>query len=232
MQLTCQQCGATIPADNINLDRMIAKCSKCNAVFSFDDQISSPEKPKGQPKPKFDVPLPARFDMQDTGFDLIITRRWFSPLAYFMTFFAFFWDGIVSVFVCGALSTGNFIMLLFISLHLIIGIFVAYYTATLYVNKTTIRVSQLLLEVKHGPLPYWGNHNLSSEGLKQIYCKQRISSGRSASVSYEVHAINIEGKDITLLNGLDQSEQALYIEQEIERFLKIEDAPVRGEYQP
>jgi hypothetical protein len=232
MQLNCQQCGAVIPAENINLDRMIAKCSSCNAVFSFDDQFGSPEKAKRKPKLKYDVPLPDRFTMQDNGFDLTITRRWLGPMAFFLTFFTFFWDGIVSFFVCGILSTGNVAMLLFISIHLLVGIWLAYYTACLYVNKTTITVTSLSLEVKHGPLPYPGNKNLSSESLKQIYCKQRISSGRSTTVNYEVHAINSDDKDVTLLNGLDQSEQALYIEQEIERFLKIEDVPVRGEYQP
>lgn len=33
MKLSSPECGAEIPADNINLDRMVAKCRECNTVF-------------------------------------------------------------------------------------------------------------------------------------------------------------------------------------------------------
>ena len=36
--------------------------------------------------------------------------------------------------------------------------------------------------------------------------------------------------DVTLLYNLNVAEQALFIEQEIEQFLNIEDKPVKGEF--
>jgi len=39
MQPACKQSGTEIAADHINLDRLSAKCSVCNAVFSFADQF-------------------------------------------------------------------------------------------------------------------------------------------------------------------------------------------------
>jgi len=67
--------------------------------------------------------------------------------------------------------------------------------------------------------------------LRQLYTKEIISQSKSgSSASYEIHAISTRGRNIKLLRGLDTSEQALYIEQEIEKYLHIEDRPVKGEY--
>ena len=49
-------------------------------------------------------------------------------------------------------------------------------------------------------------------------------------MTYEVHLIDRNYKHAKLVTGLPSSEHALYLEQEIERFLHIADRPVRGEY--
>ena len=49
-----------------------------------------------------------------------------------------------------------------------------------------------------------------------------------SSVTYSVQLVK-DGGQQALVKGLTDSQQALYIEQELERFLKIEDRPVRGE---
>lgn len=41
--------------------------------------------------------------------------------------------------------------------------------------------------------------------------------------------ITNSGNDTKLLSGLKTSEQALYVEQEIEKYLGIKNKPVRGE---
>ena len=35
MRVSCKSCGAAVPAANLNLDRMVAKCGACHAVFAF-----------------------------------------------------------------------------------------------------------------------------------------------------------------------------------------------------
>ena len=37
------------------------------------------------------------------------------------------------------------------------------------------------------------------------------------------------GRNIKLVGGLESQEQAIFIEQKIEKYLRIEDAPVPGE---
>jgi Tfp pilus assembly PilM family ATPase len=65
--------------------------------------------------------------------------------------------------------------------------------------------------------------------LKQLYAKEKVSSSRNGtSITYEVH-VTRSGRNIKLVSGLESSEQAVYIEQEIEKYLNIKDIPVKGE---
>ena len=47
MRVSCKSCGAAIPAANLNLDRMVAKCGACHAVFAFAvDGAAPPTRPR------------------------------------------------------------------------------------------------------------------------------------------------------------------------------------------
>ncbi len=225
MDLHCQRCGAAIDADNVNLDRLIAKCDRCNAVFGFAGMI---EGGANRLKP-LDVPLPVRFTLEHTGDGLRISRRWFSPTAVVMIFFTLFWNGFVVAWMAGAFFSRTPSMALFGSLHAAVGLFLLYTTLAGLVNTTTVQVGATALTIAHGPLPYPGKQ-LAAGDIRQLYCRQKISQGRnSRSVSYELHAVTGDGKHAKLVTGLDEPEQALFLEQEIERYLRIKDQPVRGE---
>lgn len=121
-------------------------------------------------------------------------------------------------------------MALFALGHAAIGILILYTVLAGYLNKTVVSVSSKLLTVQHGSLPWPGNKQLYPTSITQIYCKEHISHGRrSVSYTYQVHAVTTPGTDDILLRDLERSEQAHFIEQEIERFLGIKDWPVRGE---
>ncbi len=65
--------------------------------------------------------------------------------------------------------------------------------------------------------------------LQPLNCREKISQGKNgASYRYAVLVV-LQGRREVLLKGLENVEQALYIEQEMERFLKINDTPVAGE---
>ena len=65
----------------------------------------------------------------------------------------------------------------------------------------------------------------------QLYTKQKVTSGTNGtSISYEVQVIGDDKRNIPLITGLQTSEQAQFIEQKIEKYLKIADRPVKGEY--
>ena len=70
---------------------------------------------------------------------------------------------------------------------------------------------------------------MPADQIQQLYCTAKTSSSRNGtSTAYELHALTSGGEDRKLLK-VDELEQALFIEQEVEKFLGIADVPVRGE---
>jgi hypothetical protein len=119
---------------------------------------------------------------------------------------------------------------LFPLVHVAVGMGLTYYVLTGYFNKTRIDVDLNAITIRHEPLPFWGNKKVSSKKIVQLYCKKDDALGaRNGYRAFAVHAITSERRNIKLLSGLDNSEQALFIEQEIEKFLNIEDKRVKGE---
>ena len=179
---------------------------------------------------RMDLGLPDKLELRNQGTGIEIVRTWFGWSVIATTAFAVFWDGFLFFWYSMAFGTGNAMMTLFPLIHVAVGVGVTYAALAGWVNRTRIAVDQGRISVRHGPLPWLGNKDLDGSNLKQLYSKEKISRGRnSTSVKYEVHAITTSGKNEKLLSGLETSEQALYIEQEIERYFRIEDAPVRGQ---
>jgi hypothetical protein len=204
---------------------MVAKCAVCNTVFSFEDQIDGAE-----PRRQLDVPMPKGIAVEHQGYELAITRRWLSVKHFFLIFFCLFWDGFLLVWYGIAISQRIWVMALFATFHASIGLFLTYYTLAGFRNRTLIRVSPSLLAVDHGPLPWWGNTHVDAPSIAQVYCKEHIRRSRgTTSASFSVHAATNAGGEEKLVDDLESSDQALYLEQEIERFLGIKDVPVRGE---
>jgi hypothetical protein len=224
MQLHCPYCNTEIPAADVSLERMVAKCAACSAVFGFEDQLAAAPSPR-----RMEQPLPKGLVVDRQGYELMITRRWLSAKFFFLVFFCLFWDGFLCVWYSIALSQRVWIMALFALGHTAVGLGLTYYTLAGFLNRTLIRVSPSQLDVSHGPLPWWGSRHLDSGGIAQVFCKERITRGKTTTITYEVLAATHAGVQEKLVNGLDNSDQALYLEQEIERFLNIKDAPVVGE---
>jgi hypothetical protein len=144
--------------------------------------------------------------------------------------FALFWNGFMAVWFGIAIISRVWPMALFGTLHAAIGLFVAYYALAGFLNTTEVRVGMGEVEVTHGPLPWFGKRRLETAGIAQLYSKEVAHrQRRGTSYSHEVHVATRDGQQVKLLSGLDSSEQALYLEQEIERYLGIKDQPVRGE---
>ncbi len=119
--------------------------------------------------------------------------------------------------------------LLFPILHILIGLNLTYYVLCRWFNCTRVRVGQGELSVRNGPLPWPGNKVVRTGDLKQLYAKEMVSRDRKGtSSSFEVRAITHSGRNILIVTDLESSEQALFIEQNIEQRLGIENEPVPG----
>jgi hypothetical protein len=86
------------------------------------------------------------------------------------------------------------------------------------------------LSVTHGPLPWPGNLTLPRASLQQLFCEEQVRNGKNGvSYSYNVVAVLQDKSRVKLVTGLDAPEQALFIEQKLERQLGIADRSVAGE---
>jgi hypothetical protein len=112
-----------------------------------------------------------------------------------------------------------------------VGIVLAYGFIANLLNKTHIYVSEGMISIRKKPLPWFGNTDIDSSDVKQLFSKEVVThSKNSTHIYYEVQVITNSGRDIKLVGRLDTSEQALYIEQQIEKYLRIEDMPIQGEF--
>ncbi len=169
--------------------------------------------------------------METQGDTLVITRSWRNLSAWVLLFFALFWNGFLIVWHGIALSTGAWSMSVFGLIHTGVGLFLIYYVAALFLNSTVIRASPRSLESKSGPLPWKGDRQLDAGTVSQLYCKEEIHRSKNrSSASYQVDAVLPGNRRETLVWGLPEADHALFIEQQLERHLRLADVPVAGEH--
>jgi hypothetical protein len=230
MHLSCRDCGAAIPAEDVNIDKGIAKCRACGAVLDVEEALRGPGgATRPQPRPR--APQPRSITIEDLGDGLRLTRRWFTWGVLFLTVFCVMWDGFLVFWYANALRPGApLFAALFPILHVAIGLTLTYTVLTGYLNRTVLEVSQGRLTVRHGPLPWPGNRDVDLSELDQLYCEEKISRGRNGvSYAYNVCGLLKGGQRLPLLSGLPDRSQALFVEQLVEGYLGIEDRAVGGE---
>ncbi len=231
MKLTCPSCNREIASEDISLSSMLAKCPPCGEVFSFADRI-----PGAKPQPNVPVVRP-KFDPPDgvvvskEGKELTIESKWFTWAVIPLAFFAVLWNTFMVFWMGTALSSGLWPMAAFGSIHTAVGIGLIYGVFTLLLNVTYLEVKDGRLKITHEPLPFPGNQDLDISQLEQLYTQRKISRTKNGTnVTYEVHAVTSDRRHIKLIGGLSEARHALFLEQEIEDFVGIVDAPVAGEF--
>lgn len=227
----CPSCGFQIQAEDMNLQTMAARCRVCHALVDLrTDAPPASEAPAPAVADALPIPLPQRLTVSREGGGLRIERRWFSWTAIFMILFCTVWFGFLAVWYAIAFTTGNLLMLLFPLLHVAAGVFVAWWTAATLFNRTEFVISGGQLSVRHGPVPVPGKRDVPTRDLEQLYCEEHVSRSRNGvTITYSVRARTTDGRMVVLLKDLPDRDQALFIEQEAERQLRIANRPVVGE---
>lgn len=240
--VACPSCGTTLRPADMSLDTMAARCPGCNALVDLRGVVPDPaHAPRATrvlaPAAGADaadalpVPLPAGIHVQERGRDLVIVRRWFSWIYIFLLFFCVVWDGML-VFWYALVFSGEspLVFKLFPLLHVAAGVFITYFTIAGLVNRTTFTIERDRLSVRHAPLPWRGSVDIPAASLEQLFCTEQVIRGRNGvTLRYGVDAVLKDGRHLKLATPLDVREQAMYIEQAIEKHLGIKDRPVRSE---
>lgn len=224
IELKCRNCGSQLAPEDISPQLAAARCQHCNALFALPTAAR-------EPIPRPEVPLPDGYAVDLRYSTLEITHRWSRKKAWGLLFFAILWNGFLVVWHSIALSQGHWFMSLFALIHTGIGVWLIYAVTAQFLNSSVIRVNAEAVEVHHGPVKMKRNRELPAGDIQQFYCKEKVRRHKNgSSTSYGVEAVMNDDKRQTLVDGLDQPDQALFLEQQIEKHLGIADRPVSGEH--
>ncbi len=227
--LTCPNCEKNILSSDININKGLAKCSDCHVVFDLEQEMD-----KNSPAQKEEIfVIPKGIEMLKVFGELNIEMKWRHSVSFFMMFFTIFWNIMVLPFALIAIFTGELGMLLGISLHLLVGIGLILWALAALFNTTYIVVDEHFIRIEHRPFKlFYKEYELEVLQVQQLYVKKYQNGSTNGNPNY-AFAVMIQMKnkeEFQLVKGLAKPAQALYIEQEIEKFIGIEDKPMIGEF--
>ncbi|MEM7168264.1 MAG: hypothetical protein AAF581_22650 [Planctomycetota bacterium] len=236
IELKCRNCGGQLRREDTSVKLEFVRCAHCEALFAIDPEPEPGKKGKKGArrdrsfKTKPVVPMPRGFMVHRGQDRLKITRRWFGPRVIFLVAVTVLWTGFGLVWNGGALARGEWVFSLAGAAYVAVGLGLAYFSLAGIFNTTEIVVANGRIGVRHGPIPWLGNISLRAAKPKQLYAKRKLRRHQhGADESFEIYVITTSGRHTRILRGLPTIKQAVFIEQQIEGFLDIEDRPVRGE---
>lgn len=217
----------------IDASLRVVTCSHCGSLHDMPGGVG--ELPAGASASagasatkteRSEVALPRRFKLQRSAASLEViwpVGGLFHGLVLLIMAFAFAYAALTS----GALPL------------LIASAGILYFGAVRAFNKHRVRADAASLQVMQGPLPWPGNRKLVASDIEQLYATERTSrseaggrGNRTMQVrKYYLLSANLRSRGrVTILSGLSDPHQALWLEQEIERLLGIDDKRVAGDY--
>lgn len=225
--LKCPSCSSPLEESSFDLDQGLVRCAYCGTLTTLPSSIQRP--PGFQERGP--LALPDRISLESTPYGIRLVRRWFSPVVFFLIPFCLFWDGFLIFWYVMSFSTGApLVFNLFPLIHVAVGVGLTYFTLATLINKTHIAVERGEVVITHEPLPWFGYRRIPGMMIDQIYAKVHITQGKNGpSTDYQLWLVNTAGKHEKLHANQLTQEQALYIEQQLEKALGIKDRAVAGE---
>jgi len=227
ISIACDNCGNDIPTRNFNINSSLVKCESCDTLFSLEDESFFNNDRVGRPE----MIMPEGTDVLTMTDSIDIRLDWLkshprSSLG-FMTFFTVLWNGFLAIMASSFIAAGAMENIIFLSIHLAVGLGLLYYILSIYLNYTDIIVTKDYIEVGQRPFknPFKPTKTLPSKDIRQLYVTKYVASTTNdvPNYAYALYADIGSGKSpLKLVAGMNKETQ-LYLEQEIERFLQIED---------
>ena len=219
-KICCPSCDHEVQADQININDKIAKCTNCNGVFSFEEELQAIKSPKVA---KQEVLRPEGINIFEYQGELELTIQ--QPLhaidiipLVFLPMFAFIFTGIF-------FSEGISIWFPLASWALVFYFIVNIINRSKH--KIFIHIDDAYVSIQHRPRKFNKDKKFRINEIDQIYTKKYASSNY-----YAVYMIlnGLDGqKHVKLIPYISSGSKARYIEQEIEAHLGIEDRQVPEE---
>jgi hypothetical protein len=205
MALNCPNCGAEIPAENINIQETLALCDQCNHVFNFKGLVAAR---KG--KPHVGTP-PKRLQIQEDDDRLDLSYRLvFGPGPKFGGVMASIGAVMLSVLLPTMISRGEPAgAILFLGMFMV----VAWYLVAVFLTTTTrVHLDEDTLHVQSGPLPFpiKDDKTLNASDIARIFYKESVEVMPSGMPAHNVQAELTDGSQRSVVTSLPR-DHAYYI---------------------
>jgi hypothetical protein len=225
--------GTSCAAHRGSQERRAGPGQLCDSVTSGDQVGPQVTGTRAPPAPvrrgRQQVRRPSHFSVGDGRTRLRIRFRWLWHRFVGPAGMCLAWNSFVVAWYWNALRNGGPFMwpAVIITLpHGAVGLLLVYATLAGLLNRTVIEVTSESVTVWQGPVPWWGNRRLSVAGLERLSCHQDADSAEHGRRhGYSVQALTKGAGQVDLVTDLDSAE-ALFIKQELERWLKMDGAGV------
>ena len=214
MRLHCPKCASEIPADNINLDRLLAKCQQCNNVFGFASAFPSRQS----------VEKPSHIKISRKPDSLKISWDWVKSARVVFVTLAVMWNSIMLLWAFMRWDPFEWWMMFGWGASLAIGIGLIYLAFASFSNRQVVEVTRKAISYRNEPYKIRDVKLVDAHLIDQLFTKEVLFASQYGSGrAYVIYALMRDGSHISLLlPSFSDAEHALYIEQEIEAFLGIQ----------
>ena len=220
--VSCPSCSEAVPAENLNLQNSVAKCGSCHAIFSIEEEIAE-IKVKGEMKQE--IFRPEGIDLFYYKDDLEITmdghvNQW--DIVGLFLFFSAAGFGI-------PLHLFEGMPILFLMIAILGTLFFIFRLMNYKKNRTIIDINDRSLTVKHRPNNLKKDRTFLAEDIDQVYLKYSKTQGTMQGTYFlDIYVIvnGSKGQQHQKLLSVNTLTKAKYLEQEIEKYLGIEDRKV------
>lgn len=221
-KVNCPSCSQNVGADQINLEKSLAKCGSCDVIFSIEEEVKSLSEEKKIKQEHF---RPEGIDLFHFKNDLEITLEG-QPSNWDISLWGLFF---LIAGICVFMSINKGIALLYPFLAIMATLYFTFRMINYKKNRVYIDINNESLTVRHSPGSFVKNQSFSAEDIDQVYLKQSITQATMKGSYYMDLYVIVNGRDGQFhqrLFGVSTLSKAKYLEQEIEKYLGIEDRKV------
>lgn len=217
-KLSCPSCSSDILSDDININDKIAKCGSCHAIFPFHKEIEYLLAPDTA---RQEIIRPEGIDIFRFRDNIELTVK--QPLTVLETILISLASALIFLIVVGLVEGLPSLVLggLFGGIITILYALIQHYR-----HKIHLTISQRFLTVKWKPRKHISEKTYLVEDIDQIYLR---NTPVGLAVFMIVNSANGQ-KHVKLIPKVSSISKAKYLEQEIEKYLGIEDKRVPEEY--
>lgn len=169
------------------------------------------------------VEQPSKITVTREGDKWILRRKWRGAEVFPLTCFTIFWTGFMVMWNTIAIVTGAWAMAIFGIIHDAVAVYLIRCVLVSILNSTFVTIEGGKLDVTHRPFRSGMDVSLACVNIREIVCKRNVhtSSKGHISTTFTVLHRDDNNAEHVIVEGLPYQEEALFIEQEIEKELGI-----------